>query len=164
MDKKFLLRVGIDISTTIIWSVLFFYEDLTKTGRMNLLVELFVMFFVYIVIHRGMLSSLKRGVYNSKRIFVTFVYTTLVSFMVIVMLTAPAVLNLPITGYANLDAATRTVMLNVNARALNVGYTFWLMYLALNFVMFKTVFKMMREGFAPDDSNVHLLSDKKEKK
>jgi len=147
MDKKFLFRIGVDFSITIIWSMLMFYEDLTQSGRMNLVVELFVLFFVYIVTHRGILASLNRGIYNSKRIFVTFVYATLFSFMVIILITTPAVLGLQIPAYADLDAATKTIMLGTNARALNVGYTFWLMYLAMNFVMFKTLYKIVRKDY-----------------
>jgi hypothetical protein len=164
MDKKFLFRVGVDISVAIIWSVLNFYDDLGQTGRMNLLVELFVMFFVFIVIHRGILASLNRGIYNSKRMFVSFVYVTLFCFMVIVMGTTPAILNLPLPIYSTLDANARTIMAGTNARALNIGYTFLLMYFAMNIRLFKTVFKMFREGFAPDDSKVDLLHRNKEKK
>ena len=86
MDKKFLFRIGIDLSITLIWSMMLFYEELTQQGRNNLTVELLVLFFVYIVVHRGILASLNRGIYNSKRMFVSFVYVTLFSFLVIIML------------------------------------------------------------------------------
>lgn len=53
MDKKFLFRIGIDLSITLIWSMMLFYEELTQQGRNNLTVELLVLFFVYIVVHRA---------------------------------------------------------------------------------------------------------------
>lgn len=152
MDKKFLFRIGIDLSITLIWSMMLFYEELTQQGRNNLTVELLVLFFVYIVVHRGILASLNRGIYNSKRMFVSFVYVTLFSFLVIIMITTPAVLNLPMPGYVNMDAATKKVMLDTYERAMHVGYTFWLMYLALNFVMFKTLYKIVKKDYVLDIS------------